>query len=261
MRKALKKIKVLALCNFKNWVRYPENFGGLLLYIGLVMFVGWYLQMLTGDASEEVFGISPVLYYASGLFVFLLIGNQNSALMAFSAWRMDILSKQLSPDIFLLGNYLGQLLTDSLPGIFLLFFSLIMSPPSLNLYEIFMLISLLIVFFSASVGVSYFFGAMGLRMRPIGFVFTSIMMLITIFCGIMIPIQAIPQGLRWISYSIPYTWSIDGFRALVLNSRPLMPVEREIFLLLVLSIFLIVVGRLTLYRMIQRIKERKVIIR
>jgi len=136
-----------------------------------------------------------------------------------------------------------------------------MYPPSLNLYEIFMLIFLLIVSFSASVGVSYFFAAMGLRMRPIGFVFTSIMMLITIFCGIMVPIQAIPQGLRWISYSIPYTWSIDGFRALVLNSRPLMPVEREIFLLLVLSFFLIVVGRLTLYRMIRRIKEKKVFIR
>jgi len=261
MRNVLKKIEILALCNFKNWVRYPENFGGLLLYIGLVMFVGWYLQMLAGDTSEEVFGIPPVLYYASGLFVFLLIGNQNSALMAFSSWRMDILSKQLSPDIFLLGNYLGQLLTDSLPGVFLLLFSLIMYPPSLNLYEIFMLISLLIVSFSASVGVSYFFAAMGLRMRPIGFVFTSIMMLITIFCGIMIPIQAIPRGLRWISYSIPYTWSIDGFRALVLKTSPIVSVEQEIILLTVLSVILLIFGRITLSIAIRRIKEKKVFIR
>lgn len=257
----LRKIKVLTLCNFKNHIRYPENFGGLILYIVILMFVGWYMQILTGDASKEVFGVSPVLYYTSGLFVFLLIGNQNSALSAFSMWKMDILSKQVSLDIFLLGNYLGYLLTNSLPGVFLLIISLVMYPPLLNVYEIFLLFSLMFVSLSASVGVSYFFAALGMRLKPIGFIFTSITMFITIFCGIMIPIKTIPGGLKWVSYSIPYTWSIDGFRALVLDSTPIIPVEREILLLFLSSIVLIVTGRFTLSFTIRRIKEKKVIIR
>lgn len=261
MLKSIRKIKILAMCNFKNYVRYPENFGGLLLYIVIIMFIGWYMQVLTKNASEDLFGISPILYYASGLFIFLLIGNQNSALSAFSMWKMDILSKQINLDIFLLGSFIGDLLTNSLPGIFLLFVSLIIYPPSLSVYEALLLLFLIAFSLSASIGVSYFFAAMGMRLKPMGFLFTSITMFITIFCGIMIPIQSIPGTLRWISYAIPYTWSIDGFRALVLDSRPILPVEREILLLSFFSVLLIAVGRLTLSLTIKRIKEKKVIIR
>jgi len=257
----LRKIKILTLCNFKNYLRYPENFGGLLLYIVIIMVVGWYMQVLTGNASKEAFGISPVLYYASGLFIFLLIGNQNAALTAFSLWKMDLLSKQVSLDIFLLGSYLGDLLTNSLPAVILLIISLCIYPPSLNIYEILLLMALILVSLSAAFGVSYFFAALGMRLKPIGFVFTSITMFITIFCGIMVPVAAIPGGLKWISYSIPYTWSIDGFRALVLDSTPLMSIQMEIFLLFLFSIVLIMTGRLALFFTIRRIKEKKVIIR
>ncbi len=261
MMKALQKVKVLTLCNFKNYVRYPENFGGLVIYIMMIMFIGWYMQLLTGVASEKAFGVPPVLYYASGMFILLLIGNQNTALTAFSSWRTDILSKQVSPDIFLLGSYIGGLLTNALPGICLLLFSLIMYPPSMSGYEVLLLISLLIVSFLASIGVSYFFAALGMRLTPTGFVFTSITLLITIFCGVLVPVRTIPGGLQWISYAIPYTWTIDAFRALVLDSTPLMPVEHEILLLLPLSLLLMATGRVTLYWMIKRIKEKKVFIR
>jgi len=257
----INRVVLIAKTQFTNYLRYPENFFGYLVYIGAILFVGLLFQFFGGSNAERIFGTYPILYYTTSLFLFTLIGNQNSAAMAFSIWRLDILSKPLNPELFLLGNYFGSLLSSIIPSIFLLFLSLAISLPSLTVNSAILMLTVLVLSFVASIGVSYFFAVIGLRTTPHGYLYTSLTFLLTILVGIFIPISVIPVPLRWLSYIIPYTWAIDCFRGIFLGIPTLLPLETEILVLLISGTIALFLGRLCLFHTLKCIKSKKVIVR
>lgn len=257
----IRRILVIAKTQFINYIKYPENSLGFLIYIGAILLVGLLVQFYGGENAKNIYGASPIVYYATGLFLYTLIGNQNSAAFTFSIWRLDILSKPLSPEIFLLGNYLGSLLCNIVPSIFLLVLSLVISAPSLSLINFVSLLILLIVAFIASIGMSYFMAGIGLIITPHGYFFTGLTFLFTVFTGIIVPLDTIPIPLRCISYIIPYTWAIDCFRGILLKTRTFLPIDLEFLILLLSGSITLLLGRLYLLNMLKSIRSRKVIVR
>ena len=261
MMNKINRVLIIAKTQYTNYLRYPENSLGYVIYIGAILFMGLSLQLVGGSNAEIIFGAKPLVYYTISLFLFTLIGNQNSSALAFSIWRLDILSKPLDPELFLLGNYLGSLLSNIPPSIFLLILSLIIAFPSLTTSEIAFLVILFLLSILASIAVSYFFAGIGLTTTPQGYLYTSITLLLTIFVGIIIPVSMIPFPLKLISYFIPYTWAIDCFRGLFLKTQTILPIESEILILLISTPIMLLIGRFYLFYKLNVIRSKKVVIR
>ena len=232
-----------------------------MIYVGAILFVGLLVQFLGGTSAEKIFGTLPIAYYATSLFIFMLIGNQNFAAGAFSIWRMDILSKPLSHELFLLGNFLGSLLSNLALSIFLLILSLAISFPSLTMLDLVFLMISLCLSIIASIGVSYFFAGIGLTTIPQGYLYTALTFLLTVFAGVFVPIGTFPLPLQCVCYIIPYTWAVDSFRGILLRTPTLLPIEIEILVLLASGSATLFLGRFYLSMKLKSIRSRKIVVR
>ncbi|NJE09144.1 hypothetical protein E3E31_11530 [Thermococcus sp. M39] len=252
----IKQAWIITKTTFKNWIRYPENIFGMFLYLGIVAVVGYAFSL-----SKGILSINAVPYYTVGLLIYSILSQQNGVYIQFGIWKEDILSKPIKPDIFLFGTFFGGLLTTSLPSIMLFMFVFIIYKNAFVIINPVILGLALILGILSAVGVSYIFASLGLRFRPEGMVVTIVTFLISILSGIMIPIYALPEKVRVLSYLIPYTWAIDLFRYSLLGTETILPTNDELKYLLLSVLVTIVLGKLYLHYTINAIRKKKVIIR
>jgi len=250
-----KQILIITKTTFKNWIRYPEDILGMLIYLGIIVIVG-YAFSISGVMDTAV-----IPYYTVGLLVYSLLGQQNGIYINFGVWKEDILSKPVKPDVFLAGTFLGGLLTTSLPSIVLFFLVFIKYNEMFTLKNPVILSVLILLGILSAIGIGYIFASLGLRFRPQGYIVTTTSFLFSLLSGVLIPLSVLPENVRMLSYLIPYTWTIDLFRYYLLGTKPLANPNDEFLYLLISVVITIFVGKLYLEHTIRSIRRKKVIIR
>ena len=94
-------------------------------------------------------------------------------------------------------------------------------------------------------GIGYLVGALVLRMRDANFFVDALDFIFVGLSGAAFPIIVLPDAVRWISYLLPTTYSLDLLRVAALGTRPLLPVAVEWAMLGITSTALLAVGRWT----------------
>jgi len=254
--KYIKQVLIITKTTFKNWIRYPENIFGMLIYLGLVAVVGYAFSV-----SHGIIPTSVVPYYAVGLVVYSLVGQQNGIYLQFGVWKEEILSKPIKPDVFLLGSFFGGLLTTSLPSLIMFLLVFVAYREEFQIKNPLLILFVLVLGILSAIGVGYIFASLGMRFRPQGFIVTTVSFIFSLLSGILIPLSVFPSEIRIFSYMIPYTWSIDLFRHYLLGTRTLLSPNKELEYLLLSVIIAFIIGKLYLNHTLTSIRRKKVIIR
>jgi ABC-2 type transport system permease protein len=67
-------------------------------------------------------------------------------------------------------------------------------------------------------------------------------------CGLLFPVNQLPDYLQWIAKFLPLTYGIDGIRALMLHGQGLLDIGKEVGILAAFAIGLMVAAALSLRR-------------
>jgi len=79
--------------------------------------------------------------------------------------------------------------------------------------------------------------------------------LVSIFSGGQFPVQALPTFLLPIALALPLTYGFDLVRALLIQSRTLLPISYELAILLLFMVITIPAGYTIFRRVERRIKR------
>lgn len=255
--KVIKQILIIAKTLVRDRFRYPEAYIGGLFYYSIALFVAYLYSHLGGG----FLGNKVIPYYLAGLFMISLMAHETPTYKRFSVWREEILSKPIIPDIFLMGFFVGDLIAFSVPALATLSLLLLPFIYRSGIHNSSLLFLSLTIALFASLSVSYFFAALGLRFRYDPNIETATNLFIAFFAGIFIPVQSLPAKVHIISYIIPYTWAIDLFRYSLLGTPTLFPVKSEIEYLIMSIAVVFILGRFYLHYTINAIRKKKVVIR
>jgi ABC-2 type transport system permease protein len=67
-------------------------------------------------------------------------------------------------------------------------------------------------------------------------------------CGVLWPVEQMPDYLQWVAKFLPLTYGVDGIRALMLEGRELLDIGKEIGVLAAYAVGLLVLAAFTLRR-------------
>jgi ABC-2 type transport system permease protein len=67
-------------------------------------------------------------------------------------------------------------------------------------------------------------------------------------CGVVFPVEQMPDYLQWLAKFLPLTYAVDGIRALMLQGKGLMDIGKEIGVLAAYAIGLMVLAGISLRR-------------
>jgi ABC-2 type transport system permease protein len=67
-------------------------------------------------------------------------------------------------------------------------------------------------------------------------------------CGVLWPVEQMPDYLQWVARFLPLTYGVDGIRALMLEGRELLDIGKEIGVLAAYAVGLLVLAAFTLRR-------------
>lgn len=88
--------------------------------------------------------------------------------------------------------------------------------------------------------------------NPLGWLLGSVSGL---FGGVVFPIAVLPGWLRWVSYLLPITYALDGFRLSLLRSAGLGAVARDLAALAVFDVLLLPAGLLVFKAALRKAKR------
>jgi ABC-2 type transport system permease protein len=67
-------------------------------------------------------------------------------------------------------------------------------------------------------------------------------------CGLLFPVNQMPDYLQWLAKFLPLTYAVDGIRALMLQGKDLVDISKEIGVLAAYAVGLMILASLTLRR-------------
>jgi ABC-2 type transport system permease protein len=67
-------------------------------------------------------------------------------------------------------------------------------------------------------------------------------------CGLLWPVEQMPDYLQWIAKFLPLTYGVDGIRAMMLEGKNLLEVGREVSILVAFAVAFMILASLTLRR-------------
>lgn len=249
----IKAIWTICMRNLKIEIRYPINFilsqiffigdvaafillgyvsgpkGGFQEYVGTLDFVSFFvvggalwtfwkilIDGIGGSLREEqLCGTLEVNYTCPTRRLDLLIGYSLSFLVESVLWLSIY---------FVLGTIIfGMTLNTTIPNVVMSMF-------------IFLLVIL------ASSGFSFLMAGIVFRFKEPGILSTFLFHPLSYFSGTYFTIKAMPEGIRWISYLIPTSYSIDCLRSLLLGTETFMPLNIEVLILLLFAAILPILG-------------------
>jgi ABC-type polysaccharide/polyol phosphate export permease len=97
----------------------------------------------------------------------------------------------------------------------------------------------------ANCGYSYFVGAAVLALRRAEALVDVLTMMAVLFAGATFPLTLLPEPVRWVTYALPETLSLDVIRHLTLGTQPLLPVPIELAVATVIGLAWFALGRRT----------------
>ncbi len=105
------------------------------------------------------------------------------------------------------------------------------------------------------VGIVYMVTSTILVLRESNFMIDGLNYLFMVTTGVMFPVTVLPLALRWISYLLPPTYSLDLLRANALGGTTLMPVVVEYALLAAAAVLFLGLGRWLFVRTERRMRN------
>jgi len=67
-------------------------------------------------------------------------------------------------------------------------------------------------------------------------------------CGLLFPVEQMPNYLQWLAKFLPLTYAVDGVRALMLNGKSLVDIGKEIGVLAAYAVVLMILAGISLRR-------------
>jgi len=67
-------------------------------------------------------------------------------------------------------------------------------------------------------------------------------------CGLLFPVEQMPNYLQWLAKFLPLTYAVDGVRALMLNGKGLVDIGKEIGVLAAYAVVLMILAGISLRR-------------
>jgi ABC-2 type transport system permease protein len=67
-------------------------------------------------------------------------------------------------------------------------------------------------------------------------------------CGLLFPVNQMPDYLQWLAKFLPLTYAVDGIRALMLQGKDLVDISKEIGVLAAYAILLMILAGISLRR-------------
>jgi ABC-2 type transport system permease protein len=67
-------------------------------------------------------------------------------------------------------------------------------------------------------------------------------------CGLIFPVNQMPDYLQWLAKVLPLTYGVDGIRALMLQGKSLLDIGKEISVLVAYAIGLLILAGISLRR-------------
>ena len=67
-------------------------------------------------------------------------------------------------------------------------------------------------------------------------------------CGVLWPVEQMPDYLQWLSKILPLTYAVDGLREIMLNAKSLIDVGLELAILVAFAVFISILAAITLRR-------------
>jgi len=67
-------------------------------------------------------------------------------------------------------------------------------------------------------------------------------------CGLLWPVEQMPEYLQWLANVLPMTYGVSGIRALMLQGQSLLEIGKEIGVLAAYAVGLLILAAVTLRR-------------
>jgi ABC-2 type transport system permease protein len=67
-------------------------------------------------------------------------------------------------------------------------------------------------------------------------------------CGLLWPVDQMPNYLQWVAKFLPLTYGVDGVRAMMLQGQNLLDIGKEVWVLLAFAVGLLVLAAVTMRR-------------
>ncbi|HTY82079.1 MAG TPA: ABC transporter permease, partial [Dehalococcoidales bacterium] len=67
-------------------------------------------------------------------------------------------------------------------------------------------------------------------------------------CGLLFPVETMPNYLQWLAKFLPLTYGVEGIRSLMLQGKGLLDIGQDIWVLAVYAIGLMVLASVSLRR-------------
>ena len=121
---------------------------------------------------------------------------------------------------------------------------------NLGLLALFLVLNVLLFY-----GIGLIFAGMVLlwRQTKIPFLLNSIFYL---FSGATYSLEILPTPLKTISFCLPYTYSVDLFRAILMGTRPLIPLGYEILVIFCWTVMSLLLGNYIFNLMVRKVYQR-----
>ena len=114
----------------------------------------------------------------------------------------------------------------------------------------------LLLAMASMVGIGYLVGSACLVLREPNFFVDATNFVFAMISGVAFPVAVLPWFIKPVAYVLPTTYAVDLLRVYALGTRPLLDPALEWLLLGVLSVALIVVGRIVFRRTEHRMRVR-----
>lgn len=266
-RSHMRALWFITVINWKHHWRYPLNaFSDLLqplVWLAPVYFMG---QAFSVNGKAEGFaGYAGTNDYMSFIILGTALSNFIMSVfwgMGFSLkWDMDggvLEANWLSPlprPLMLVGRTFSSMATTTLTSLgMILVASLIWGfhPTGNALAAVLVVIPLLIGLY----GFGFAFAALVLLLREANTLVDSGSFIVQLLSGANFPVTVLPKWLLPVSLALPLTYGYDAVRGYLLNTRTILPLQTEVFILIAFMVLMIIGGLRAFNALERRVRQK-----
>jgi len=262
----LRALFMIAQKDWQQFWRYPLNVAGYifqpLIWLTPVFFLG---QAFSVNGQAHGFAAySGTSDYIS----FVLLGTVINSFIQSVFWGIGYALKNdmdsgvlesnwLTPiprPVLLIGRTFSSLLTTTIVSAVMLFAATFLfgfRPTGNALASLIPVIPMLVGLYGFGIA----FAAIVLLLRDANTLVDTGSFLVGLFSGSQFPIQALPRWLMPVSLAIPLTYGMDAFRAFLLRSSTIIPIQYEIGILVIFMFVMVWLGVAVFNRMEKKVRS------
>jgi ABC-2 type transport system permease protein len=159
------------------------------------------------------------------------------------------------PETFVLGRAISGGLTSVVASAILIGVGMVFFDATVG-RGLWLALPALLLAMASMVGIGYLVGSACLVLREPNFFVDATNFVFAMISGVAFPVAVLPWFIKPVAYVLPTTYAVDLLRVYALDTRPLLDPALEWLSLAVLSVIMIVVGRIVFRRTEHRMRVR-----